>query len=44
MRAEQRVVREWVDEQAQQQQELSAVLKDISKKAKLPKEVEEKDG
>ncbi len=44
MRAEQRVVREWVDEQAQQQQELSAVLKDISKKAKLPKAVEEKDG
>ena len=36
MRAEQRVVREWVDEQAHQQQELAAVLKDISDKAELP--------
>lgn len=42
MRAEQRVVREWVDEQAQQQQELATVLKDISKTAKLPKEADEK--
>ncbi|MGI9381559.1 MAG: flagellar motor protein MotA [Methyloligellaceae bacterium] len=42
MRAEQRVVREWVDEQAQQQQELATVLKDISEKANLPTKVEEK--
>ena len=39
MRAEQRVVREWVDEQAQQQQELATVLKDISEKANLPNKV-----
>lgn len=35
MRAEQKVVREWADEQAQQQQELSTVLKKISDNAKL---------
>lgn len=35
MRAEQKVVREWADEQAQQQQELARVLKAISDKAKL---------
>lgn len=35
MREEQQVVREWADEQAQQQQELAAVLKDISKNANL---------
>ncbi len=32
MRAEQKVVRDWADEQAQQQQELAAVLKNISDK------------
>jgi hypothetical protein len=36
MRAEQKVVREWADEQAQQQQELAAVLRQITDKAKLP--------
>lgn len=35
MRAEQKVVREWADEQALQQQELSTVLKKISENAKL---------
>jgi hypothetical protein len=35
MRAEQKVVREWADEQAQQQHELATVLKDISERAKL---------
>jgi hypothetical protein len=35
MRAEQQVVREWADEQSQQQQELAAVLKKISDNAKL---------
>ncbi len=44
MRAEQQVVREWVDEQAQQQQELATVLKSISRNAKLPARVEEKKG
>lgn len=33
MRAEQRVVREWVDEQSQQQSELAEVLRNISKQA-----------
>ena len=33
MRAEQRVVREWVDEQSQQQSELADVLRNISKQA-----------
>jgi hypothetical protein len=36
MRAEQKVVREWADEQAQQQQELASVLRQITDKAKLP--------
>ncbi len=35
MRAEQKVVREWADEQSQQQQELATVLKKISDNAKL---------
>ena len=38
MRAEQQVVREWADEQAQQQQELATVLKEISETAKLSTE------
>jgi hypothetical protein len=36
MRAEQKVVREWADEQAQQQHELAAVLRQISGKPKVP--------
>lgn len=36
MRAEQKVVREWADEQAQQQHELATVLKKISESAKIP--------
>lgn len=36
MRAEQKVVREWADEQAQQQQELAAVLRQITGKPKVP--------
>ncbi|MET0688376.1 MAG: flagellar motor protein MotA [Methyloceanibacter sp.] len=36
MRAEQKVVREWADEQAQQQHELAAVLKQITDKSKMP--------
>lgn len=36
MRAEQKVVREWADEQAQQQHELAAVLRQISGKAPAP--------
>ena len=32
MRAEQKVVREWADEQAQQQHELAAVLQQITDK------------
>jgi hypothetical protein len=36
MRAEQKVVREWADEQAQQQHELAAVLRQITDKAKIP--------
>lgn len=36
MRAEQKVVREWADEQAQQQHELALVLRQITDKAKLP--------
>ncbi len=35
MRAEQKVVREWADEQAQQQHELAAVLKQITDKSKV---------
>ena len=38
MRAEQKVVREWADEQAQQQHELAAVLRQITGKAKVPAE------
>jgi hypothetical protein len=36
MRAEQKVVREWADEQAQQQQELAAVLRQITGKKPAP--------
>jgi hypothetical protein len=36
MRAEQKVVREWADEQSQQQQELAAVLRQITGKPKVP--------
>jgi hypothetical protein len=42
MRAEQKVVREWADEQAQQQHELAAVLRQITDKAKLPVREERK--
>jgi hypothetical protein len=36
MRAEQKVVREWADEQSQQQHELAAVLRRITGKSKTP--------
>jgi hypothetical protein len=36
MRAEQKVVREWADEHAQQQHELAVVLHQIAEKAKIP--------
>jgi hypothetical protein len=36
MRAEQKVVREWADEQAQQQHELATVLRQITDKGKFP--------
>jgi hypothetical protein len=36
MRAEQKVVREWADEQAQQQQELATVLRQITDKSFMP--------
>ena len=42
MRAEQKVVREWADEQAQQQHELAVALKQISGKVKLPVHEEER--
>jgi hypothetical protein len=42
MRAEQKVVREWADEQAQQQHELAAMLRQITDKAKLPVREERK--
>ena len=42
MRAEQKVVRDWADEQAQQQHELAAVLRQITDKAKLPAREERK--
>ena len=42
MRAEQKVVREWADEQSQQQQELATVLRQITDKAKLPMRGERK--
>ena len=42
MRAEQKVVREWADEQAQQQHELASVLRQITEKAKLPAREERK--
>jgi hypothetical protein len=42
MRAEQKVVREWADEQAQQQAELAAVLRQITDKAKIPLREERK--
>jgi hypothetical protein len=42
MRAEQKVVREWADEQAQQQQELATVLRQITDKAKIPAREERK--
>jgi hypothetical protein len=36
MRAEQKVVREWADEQAQQQHELADVLRQITDKSMMP--------
>ncbi|HLC08963.1 MAG TPA: flagellar motor protein MotA [Methyloceanibacter sp.] len=42
MRAEQKVVREWADEKAQQQHELATVLRQITDKAKLPAREERK--
>jgi biopolymer transport protein ExbB/TolQ len=42
MRAEQKVVREWADEQAQQQHELAVALKQITGKVKLPVHEEER--
>ena len=36
MRAEQKVVREWADEQAQQQQEIATVLRQVAAKPKAP--------
>jgi hypothetical protein len=42
MRAEQKVVREWADEQAAQQHELAVALKQISGKVKLPVHEEER--
>lgn len=36
MRAEQKVVREWADEQSQQQQEIAAVLRQVSGSSKAP--------
>jgi hypothetical protein len=42
MRAEQKVVREWADEQAQQQHELAAVLRQITDKTKVPAREERK--
>ena len=42
MRAEQKVVREWADEQAQQQHELALVLRQITEKVKLPAREERK--
>jgi hypothetical protein len=42
MRAEQKVVREWADEQAQQQHELAVALKQITGNVKLPVHEEER--
>ena len=42
MRAEQKVVREWADEQAQQQQELATVLRQITDRARPPVSQERK--
>jgi hypothetical protein len=42
MRAEQKVVREWADEQAQQQHELATVLRQITEKSKPPVREERK--
>jgi hypothetical protein len=42
MRAEQKVVREWADEQAQHQHELAVALKQITGKVKLPVHEEER--
>jgi hypothetical protein len=42
MRAEQKVVREWADEQAQQQHELAAVLRQITDRARAPLSQERK--
>ena len=42
MRAEQKVVREWADEQAQQQHELAVALKQITGKVRLPVHEEER--
>lgn len=36
MRAEQKVVREWADEQAQQQHEIASVLRQVADKPKAP--------
>jgi uncharacterized protein YoxC len=42
MRAEQKVVREWADEQAQHQHELASVLRQITDKPKRPAREERK--
>ena len=42
MRAEQKVVREWVDEQAQQQSELATVLRQITDRSPAPMREERK--
>ena len=42
MRAEQKVVREWADEQAQQQHELATMLRQITEKSKPPVREERK--
>jgi hypothetical protein len=42
MRAEQKVVREWADEQAQQQHELATVLRQITDRARTPVREERK--
>ncbi len=42
MRAEQKIVREWADEQAQQQYELAETLKEISNQPRAPRATPEK--
>ena len=44
MRAEQKIVREWADEQAQQQQDIAAVLKSISDKKDTKPQTSPKSG